>query len=137
MTTKNVSQFASVEDARVHYIRELDGFAGMVRRRFAWGDFIDEEYQLAKEEAEAFAAAGYADPVPDAVQSWADAAALTAQQAADDILATRDAYNNALRAVRRHRLVGKSQIAAATTRRAAYERFIEYRGHLDAIQPPQ
>lgn len=137
MTSLHVSRFATLAEAHQYYARELDLFASDVRRRFAWGDFIDEEYQLAREEAEAYAGAGYSGTVGDAVQAWADAAGMTAQQAAADILATRDVYESALKAVRRHRLVGKAQINAETTIRSAYDRFIEYRGYLDAIQPPQ
>jgi hypothetical protein len=46
-----------------------------------------DEYNAARDEATAFAAADYAGDAPASVQSWADAKGWAAQQAADDILA--------------------------------------------------
>jgi hypothetical protein len=138
MTTLHVSSFQALEDAVAHYQRALDLFVDRVRSRFpAAGAFIADEYQLTADQAEMFAAAGYSGTVPACVQSWADATGMSAQAAADNILATRDAYQQALAYTRRIRLVGKAEIAAAPDIRTAYEVFRVYRDQADAVQPPQ
>lgn len=78
------------------------------------------EYQAAEADALAFKAAGYAGPVPPGVKSWLDAktavgAGWTAQQCADDILATAASWRSAEAAIRSNRLLRKLQAEAATT----------------------
>lgn len=138
MVTVDASFFDTLPEAAAYYTDALDSFAGHVRTRFlSSGVLVDQEYLQTANEAQAYADAGYSGAVPDSVQSWADAAGMTAQAACDDILASRAAYQGAMRAVRRHRLVGKAAIQAAATKEDAQAAFDEYRGYLDAIQPPQ
>lgn len=78
------------------------------------------EYQQALQEAQAFAAGGYAGAAPEYVASWRDAknaagAAWSAQQAAEDILATGQGWLMAQAGIRRARLLMKELVRAAPT----------------------
>lgn len=77
------------------------------------------EYRQANDDATAYKAAGYSGTVPETVQCWATAQNWTAQQAADDILATAAAWESVLVAIRSARLGGKAAVSAATTIDAA------------------
>jgi hypothetical protein len=69
-----------------------------------------QEYTLAEEEATAYAAAGYTGTVPHSVHCWAVPKDWTAQQAADDILATATAWRGAQAAIREQRLAAKEAV---------------------------
>ena len=78
------------------------------------------EYQLAEAQARPYAAAGYPDPAPECVASWAEAKRWanggepwTGQQAADDIITTADRWYAALERIRRLRLDAKERLRAA------------------------
>jgi hypothetical protein len=73
------------------------------------------EYQLAEQEAEAFQAEKFAGEVPASVQAWVDAAGLSPQKAAEDILAEAAAWKTALYAIRAARLVGKQAALKAAS----------------------
>lgn len=77
------------------------------------------EYDRAATEAKAFAAAGYVGDMPPSVQSWAEAAELEPQAAADSIIVEADAWQTALYALRAARLKGKQQVLKATSHDAA------------------
>ncbi len=82
------------------------------------GAFRDQEYRLAEKEAGEFKARGYAAPVPGTVQSWLannDQGLTTAQQAADNILATASFMIGKLQAARDLRLKWKKIIGQAST----------------------
>lgn len=73
------------------------------------------EYTQAEEQAIVYRSAGYSGDVPDYVQVWADAKGESAQWAADNIIATADAWRAAQTAIRAQRLLRKEQAKAATT----------------------
>lgn len=78
------------------------------------------EYQKAEKEAQAFKDAGYLGTAPPSVKAWQDAKAAagiawTAQQAADDILATAAQWQSASNAIRAERLLRKERARAAAT----------------------
>jgi len=84
------------------------------------------EYQLAEAQARPYAAAGYPDPAPECVASWADAKrwanggeSWSGQQAADDIITTADRWYSALERIRRLRLDAKERVRAAVAAGAA------------------
>ena len=135
MTDIIFNRWGSLDEAIAHYRSSLDEKAGEVRRRFARDWLIDEEYTLSAEQAQAFVDGGYSGDAPESVQAWADAAGMTAKGAADDILATRDAYNVALQQVRRARLTGKESIKLASTAREARQIHDQAYADLDAIKP--
>jgi hypothetical protein len=77
------------------------------------------EYQRAEAQARPYAAAGYPDPAPPCVESWANAKRWTndgepwaGRQAADDIIATADRWNAALEGIRGLRLDAKEHVRA-------------------------
>jgi hypothetical protein len=73
------------------------------------------EYRMTSDEAERFAAAGYAGEVPPTVQAWMDAAGLDAQAATDSILHEARAWKGAIYAIRAERLKGKQEVLKATS----------------------
>lgn len=93
----------------------IDAAAGQARLAFVsvgWG--VEEEYRLAKQQTDAWIAAGRpADDVPPAIAVWAQARGWTAEQAAQDIIGTEAAWMDALAAIRQARLLGKAAVDAA------------------------
>lgn len=65
------------------------------------------EYQKAEAQARAYRAAGYGGETPNAVASWAKATGKSTQWAADDIIATADAWHTAEDTIRDVRLACK------------------------------
>lgn len=119
---------------RLH--NEVDARAGEIRAAYASvGELLAQEYELARVSAEAFEAAGYTGAAPAPVQDWADITGMTAQAAAEDILATRDQWMYALTLIRRERLAGKAAISAAAdarTKLAAQDTALQA---LEALRP--
>ncbi|TBW58568.1 hypothetical protein EZI54_04065 [Marinobacter halodurans] len=110
-------------------LSDIDQAAGNARERFVSpGYLVDQEYKRAEEAARSFADAGYpASDVPSAVSSWASAKSWTAQQAADDIIATADYWYGAIDQIREIRLAGKAAVQAATAdqREAVAQQYID------------
>lgn len=79
------------------------------------GFCVLEEYRLAYDQAKPWADGGYIEPAPSTVASWATASGWTNTQAADDIIATREAWMGVLEGIRNVRLSGKANVDAATT----------------------
>lgn len=77
------------------------------------------EYRMTADEAESFAAAGYAGEVPATVQAWMDAAGLDAQAATESILHESRAWKGAIYAIRAERLKGKQDVLKATSHEQA------------------
>lgn len=91
----------------------IDAAAGMARMRFvSGGEMIDQEYKRTEQVARDYVTAGYPVTVPLAIQAEVDRTGSTAQQAADNIIATANALNHALDQIRAARLAGKAAIAA-------------------------
>lgn len=85
-----------------------DVYAAVIGQRHA-------EYAQAETDAQAYATAGYSGTVPASVQCWATAAGLTAQAAANNILATAAAWRTASQTMRAARLDHKAMAKAATS----------------------
>lgn len=97
----------------------------------------ESEYELAEAQATAYAAAGYTGTAPAYVQSWADAKAeqaWTAQTAADDILATANAWRTAQAALRAQRLLRKEQAKNAADAAALDTVAAQWAGFLSAVK---
>lgn len=102
------------EDAKLTALRALDVSAGEARARFiSDGEGILQEYDRAYSVAIAFRDASYAGGVPAAVAANMRYKAMTALQAADDIIAEGDALNTVLDAIRDQRLDGKLAVKGA------------------------
>lgn len=78
-----------------------------------------EEYTMARDDAIAYRAAGYAGAVPVGVSSWVTPER-TAQQAADGIIATADAWTAFVGAVRTYTLQGKYAVTVAADAAGAH-----------------
>lgn len=90
----------------------IDTTAGLVRTQFvSAGQFIEQEYRLAREEVAAWRAAGSkAESVPESVKSGADYANLSIEDAAVEIEQSAQTWTRALLQIRNLRLIGKRQI---------------------------
>ena len=99
---------------------DLDRACGTKREALVSNGFcVLEEYRLAYDQAKPWADGGYIDPAPGTVSSWATASGWTNTQAADDIIATREAWMTVLEGIRNIRLSGKAAIESAATVDAA------------------
>lgn len=87
----------------------IDTAADSARQKVAGDPLRAVEYDRARIEAEAFAAADYQGDVPPMVAAWA-INGRTAQEAADDILHEAARYTAALIALRETRLAAKEQV---------------------------
>lgn len=117
--------------------RAVDQAAGNARARYvSAGQLVEEEYRLALQQTQAWRDAGSpADQVPAAIQDWADAAGITAEQAATSIEQTAAAWEAVLLQIRQVRLAGKAAVDAAGDAEdfaAIDQPFID---QLDAMQP--
>lgn len=100
----------------------IDEAAGAARIAYvSKGLLIEEEYRLAKSQADEWIAAGQPNEVPSAIQSWAQAAEMIPEEAANDILATATQWEGILTAIRDARLNGKAALNAADTRQKMIE----------------
>lgn len=94
----------------------IDRAAGACRSRFvSAGEYLSAEYELADQEARAFADAEYAGQVPGTVQAHVDALGGTAQEAADSIIATGELWRAILKAIRAVRLNSKAAVDDCST----------------------
>lgn len=111
-----VAQYDHLALLRGRAREQIDRAAESVRADWVSpGSYIAVEYEQAEAAARAFAAAGYpADTVPDEVAAWAEAAGITSEAAADDIISTAEQWREAVRQIRRTRLLGKAAVDAAT-----------------------
>lgn len=130
-------RFIAGQPARLRAKRLIDDAAGNARARYvSAGQLVEEEYRLALQQTQAWRDAGSpADQVPPAIQAWADAAGITAEQAATSIEQTTAAWESVLLQIRQIRLAGKAAVDAAGDAddfAAIAQPFI---AQLDAMQP--
>lgn len=93
---------------------DIDSFAGQVRLKYITSvPGQDATYLSKATQADSYKAAGYTGTVPVLVQAEADATGMTTHQAADYIIATRDAWNTIAANIERERRKGKIAVAAA------------------------
>lgn len=90
--------------------RQIDQAADTARRAVLGDSLRALEYQVAADEAAAFASADYSGDVPPTVQAWMDASGLDAQPATDSILTEAAAWKKALYELRALRLKGKQDV---------------------------
>ncbi|BAW20849.1 MULTISPECIES: hypothetical protein [Pseudomonas] len=101
--------------ARLCAAQQIDEAADNSRVAVVGNSLRVIEYQLAEQEAQAFQAAGFEGEVPPTVQAWVDAADLSPQEAAENILAEAAAWKGALYTIRAARLKGKQQALKAAS----------------------
>ncbi len=103
-----------LEEARALALLEVDQAAGAARARYiTTAPGQEAVYMLKLEQARAYQAAGYAGAVPELIQAEADALGVTAQEAADLILATAAAWTAKAAQIERIRRGRKAEIEAA------------------------
>lgn len=110
-----------IEAARLQLGRKIDTAAGNARAAFVSpGSYIDQEYLLAKQEASEWLAGGKDESaIPSSVQDHIDMFGVSAEAAAQEIVATAEAWETALRDIRNLRLGGKAAVSRAETIEAA------------------
>ncbi|MFI2817660.1 hypothetical protein [Vreelandella piezotolerans] len=101
--------------------RDIDTAAGNARAAFVSpGSYIDQEYLLAKQEAQAWLDNGKdANAIPSSVEDHMAMFEVGAEAAAQEIVATAEAWETALREIRQLRLGGKAAVRKAETIEAA------------------
>ena len=118
---------------------DVDTAAGDARAAFVSpGSYIDQEYQLAKQEAASWLN-GDKDPnsVPSSLADHMAMFDVDADVAAHEILATAEAWEQALSGIRRARLGGKAAVRAAETIEAAEQAAQSAIAELNAIRPAE
>ncbi|MGM0535540.1 MAG: hypothetical protein ACQER5_05635 [Pseudomonadota bacterium] len=118
---------------------DIDTAAGKARNAFVSpGELIEQEYQLAKREAQEWLDAGADESdVPTCVQDHADTFAVTVTEAANEIVTTGEAWEQAMRDIRTLRLKGKAAVRAADTIEGAEQAAKDAIAELNAIRPPE
>ncbi|ABY90386.1 putative tail fiber assembly protein [Halomonas phage phiHAP-1] len=117
----------------------IDTAAGTARASFVSpGSYIDQEYLLAKQEAQAWLDGGKdQSAIPSSVEDHIAMFDVDAETAAQEIVATAAQWEQALTAIRRVRLGGKSDVRAAETIEAAEQAAQEAIAALNAIRPQE
>lgn len=114
----------------------VDNAAGATRARFVTSAAYQETvYRLKQEQAQAYADAGYTGDAPPLVQSEADAQEITAQAAADFILATAAGWIAVVARIETIRRTAIRQIEAASDPAVVETIQASARAQLAAIQP--
>jgi hypothetical protein len=108
---------ATLPEAITYAEKAIDKGASAARSRFiSSGVGQDAVYVVKGEQAQVYADAGFAGPVPSYIAAEAAATGVTEEVAAQTILALRDAWNNTVGpAIEALRIGGKKQARDATT----------------------
>lgn len=117
----------------------IDIAAGNARAAFVSpGSYIDQEYLLAKQEASEWLAGGKEETaIPSSVQDHIEMFGVSAQAAAQEIVATAEAWETALRDIRNLRLGGKAAVQRADTIEAAEEAAQQAIDQLNLYRPTE
>jgi|TARA_A100001518_G_scaffold3822_1_gene4386 hypothetical protein len=118
---------------------DIDTAAGTARASFVSpGSYIDQEYLLAKQEAQAWLDNGKdANAIPSSVEDHMAMFEVGAEAAATEIVATAKAWENALREIRQLRLGGKASVRQAETIEAAEAAAKGAIEQLNRYRPPE
>lgn len=111
----------------------IDQVADAKRLEFLGDTTRAFEYQAAEQDAKAYAASGFSGEVPDNVMSWAAAANLSPQQAAENILQEAALYNYARNAIRALRLQGKQAVKTAQNPEQAQAAYMQTIAAINSI----
>ena len=118
-------------------INTIDSVADTVRLGVISKQTNMEEYKRSEQQARAFKTSGYpVDDVPSCVASWARAKyreGWTAQQAADDIIATADRWYGLLDSIRDLRLCAKEDVRHATSSSSVAVRVQQFTSDLTSL----
>lgn len=125
--------------AQVQLGNDIDTAAGNARASFVSpGSYIDQEYLLAKQEAQAWLDNGKdANAIPSSVSDHMAMFEVGAEEAATEIVATAEAWETALREIRQLRLGGKAAVRQAETIEAAEAAAKAAIEQLNRYRPPE
>lgn len=128
---------ASLADAIKYAEIAIDKAASAARARFiSSGVGQDGVYVVKGQQAEAYAAAGFSGPVPSYVAKEAEVLGVTAQAAAETMLALRDAWNTQVGPnIEGLRIGGKKRVRDASTVQAVEAELRTTTLALQAIRP--
>lgn len=130
------AQAAALQAAVAASVRRIDADVDAITVAVVGGRA--DEYTRAEADAKAYAAAGYTGTVPPYVADYAGimetTSGWTAQQAADDILATATAWRAAQDAMRAQRLAAKASIRAAESVSAIDDVMAAWAGFVGALR---
>jgi len=117
----------------------IDTAAGSARAAFvSTGSYIEQEYQLAKQEASEWLANGKDEAaIPSSVSDHMAMFGVGAEASATEIVATAEQWEQALATIRSARLGGKSAVRSAETIEAAEQAAQAAIAQLKAIRPPE
>ncbi|MGO2147510.1 hypothetical protein [Halomonas sp.] len=118
--------------------RDIDTAAGDARAAFVSpGSYIDQEYLLAKHEAQAWLEGGKDETaIPSSVSDHMAMFEVGAEASAQEIVATAEAWETALREIRQLRLGGKAAVRQAETIEAAEAAAKKAIEQLNRYRPP-
>lgn len=118
---------------------DIDNAAGNARAAFVSpGSYIDQEYLLAKQEASDWLAGGKDETaIPSSVSDHMAMFEVSAEAAAQEIVATAEQWETALREIRNLRLGGKAAVQRADTIEAAEEAAQQAIKQLNLYRPPE
>lgn len=125
--------------ARKKLEADIDTAAGSARSRFVSpGSYIDQEYLLAKQEAQAWLDGGKDESaIPSSVEDHIAMFDVSAEVAAQEIVATAAQWEEALTLIRRVRLGGKGDVRNAETIEAVEAAAQDAIAALSEIRPPE
>ncbi len=128
-----------MQSAATQLGRDVDAAAGVARSAFVSpGPYIDQEYQQAKQEAQAWLDGGKdANAIPSSVSDHMAMFGVGAEAAATEIVATAEQWEQALSTIRSARLGGKAAVRSAETVEAAEQAAKAAIAELNAIRPPE
>lgn len=117
----------------------IDSAAGEARSSFVSpGFYIEQEYHLAKQEAQAWLDGGKDETaIPSSVSDHMALFGVGAEAAATEIVATAEQWEQALATIRSARLGGKAAVRSAETIEAAEQAAKAAIAELKAIRPPE
>lgn len=118
---------------------DIDTAAGEARAAFVSpGSYIDQEYLLAKQEAQAWLDGGKDESaIPSSVEDHIAMFNVSAEMAAQEIVATAAQWEEALTLIRRVRLGGKGDVRGAEAIEAAEAAAQDAIAALSEIRPPE
>ena len=110
-----------ISAAQLQLYNLIDTAAGNARASFVSpGSYIDQEYLLAKQEEQTWLDGGKdTNAIPSSVEDHMAMFEVDAEAAAQEIVATAEAWETALREIRQLRLGGKAAVQRADTIEAA------------------
>lgn len=128
-----------ISAAQLQLYNLIDTAAGNARAAFVSpGSYIDQEYLLAKQEAQAWLDNGKdANAIPSSVSDHMAMFEVGAEAAATEIVATAEAWETALREIRQLRLGGKAAVRKAETIEAAEAAAQAAIEQLNRYRPPE